>query len=234
METSDLIKILRIPQPTVINRNVPKRQFYEHLSSSKGQGLIQTDVDTVYWLSSVRPNNSGFTVTNDGETSFEEIEVFYVRVRNSDREEAIFRQINSAIPYPLIIFFDLDNRITVGVAEYSYGKAHGMSIERVVISSILSNHFMDSMLVPTKEPGTTLFEYYKGIQNRVLSVTLQADFNKSPMDIDIKGYSEILRLQSEVETLQTEVIKENQLNLRVELQLQLAEKKKLLNQLLSN
>lgn len=33
METSDLIKILRIPQPTVINRNVPKRQFYEHLSS---------------------------------------------------------------------------------------------------------------------------------------------------------------------------------------------------------
>ena len=65
-------------------------------------------------------------------------------------------------------------------------------------------------------------------------MTLQANFNKSPMDIDIKSYSEVLRLQAEIETLHDEVMKEDQLNLRVELQLKLAEKKKLLNQLLSN
>lgn len=87
------------PKAAAFGRVVPKTKIYEHAGAASAlRDLFVAQVDQVVWKFKLAPE----TINLPSTRSVVEIQVFEISLRAPDPDEAIFRAIDRAIPFPLI------------------------------------------------------------------------------------------------------------------------------------
>ncbi len=99
-----LLDNLNIPQKTVINRHIPKKQFYENSQlSASDKKLITSEIDSVYLLSVCNQNTLNVPKHIAEERRYEEIYWLTVSYKSTKQMERMSKIIHNALPNPVVM-----------------------------------------------------------------------------------------------------------------------------------
>ncbi len=100
----ELIEKLQMPKRTVLNRNIPKKQFYEQAElSNQEKELIKDDIESIYLLSICRQDTLNVPKYVDKDLHYEEIYWVFVSLKSTKRFEKVCETIHRAFPNPVAL-----------------------------------------------------------------------------------------------------------------------------------
>lgn len=100
----ELIEKLQMPKRTVLNRNIPKKQFYEQAElSNQERDLIKNDVENIYLLSICRQDTLNVPKYVEEDLHYEEIYWIFVSLKSAKRFEKVCKTIHRAFPNPVVL-----------------------------------------------------------------------------------------------------------------------------------
>lgn len=100
----ELSEKLQMPKRTVLNRNIPKKQFYEQAElSNQERELIKNDVESIYLLSICRQDTLNVPKYVEEDLHYEEIYWIFVSLKSVKRFEKVCKTVNRAFPNPVVL-----------------------------------------------------------------------------------------------------------------------------------
>jgi len=105
----EFLNTLRIPNSCVLNKPLYKKMFQDYAElDSKEKKALRDDVDKIRWLYTLKSDTINIAPYEDNLRDYGELAILQVDLRSSRNMEGIGYLINRAIPYPLVIFFVLN------------------------------------------------------------------------------------------------------------------------------
>lgn len=105
----EFLSTLRIPNSCVLNKPLYKKMFQDYAElDTKDKKALRDDIDKVRWLYTLKSDTINIAPYEDNLRDYGELAFLQVDLRSSKSIERIGHLINRAIPYPIVIFFVLD------------------------------------------------------------------------------------------------------------------------------
>ena len=119
--------MLGFPASTEFGKRIPKQKFYENLDVSPALRRVFVDqIRLVYW----RNKLAASTLNIAAGESVTEIEVFEVRLNDSQLDEAVLKQIDKEIPYHILFILTCDGKAQAWIG-YKEAAASGSNAFKV-------------------------------------------------------------------------------------------------------
>lgn len=210
--------MLGLPRTTDFNKRIPKEKFYENLNVTPAVKKCFVDqIKVIYWRNKIAASTtnlaSGTTVT--------EIEVFEVKLKTNNLDEAVLRQIDKEIPYHILFLLEYEDKYQAWTAykEASSGNA------AFKVNQYYHTDWMTEDELPLKLEGLNVDAVYENFVYQIAGDTLQAGDNESLQDA-VERDEKIKNLKKQIEVLQAKIRKEKQLNVQMKLNSELKQLKK--------
>ncbi|MEC8328111.1 MAG: DUF4391 domain-containing protein [Pseudomonadota bacterium] len=218
--------------------------------TASNKKAIQEDIDSVIWSHTLKTStvniapfqDSISTDDSDFDLDYSEIAILRVVVRNKARINKINEVLHRAIPYPLLIVFtdNSNSSLLLSLATKRISKAdHSkLTVERFYHTDWFSdeimpnetNHFFSSLAV-NKQSFVNFYEFYMGWVAQFIELEkskyIGAFLEKNESTVDIqkaKVQAELLDkialLESKLSGIKQKIKKEDQINRKVELNIQ--------------
>lgn len=119
--------MLGFPASTEFGKRIPKQKFYENLDVSPALRRVFVDqIRLVYW----RNKLAASTLNIAAGEAVAEIEVFEVRLNDSQLDEAVLKQIDKEIPYHILFILTCDGKAQAWIG-YKEASASGKAAFKV-------------------------------------------------------------------------------------------------------
>ena len=175
----------------------------------------------IYWRNKIAASTmnlaTGQTVT--------EIEVFEIHLTTQTVNEAILRQIDREIPYHILFLLEYGGKYQawIGYKEATVGN-NAFKVERYYHTD-----WMEEDELPMKVEGLSLDAVYENFVRQLAGAALQqAEGVQETLQESVQRSEQKAKLQKQIETLQTKIRKEKQLNKQMEMNAELKKLKKFL------
>ena len=217
--------MLGLPKSTEFNRRIPKQKFYENLSVTPALKRIFVDqIKVIYWQNKIAPATmnlaSGETVT--------EIEVFEIRLTAPQLDVSVLKQIDKEIPYHIVFLLEYEGKYQAWTA-YKESATSGNNAFKV--GTYYHTDWLTEQELPLKVDGLNTDTVYENFVRQIAGDALQADNTESLREsVERDAYRQ--DLQKKISALQIKVRKEKQLNKQVQLNGELKEFKRILQNIL--
>lgn len=210
--------MLGLPKTTDFNKRIPKEKFYENLNVTPTLKKCFVDqIKVIYWR-----NKIASTTTNLAAAStVTEIEVFEVRLKTINLDEAVLRQIDKEIPYHIIFLLEYDGKYQVWTA-YKEASSGNIAFK---VNHYYHTDWLTEEEIPLKLEGLNVDTVYENFVYQIAGDTLQANENESLQDV-VERDKKIKKLKKQIEVLQAKIRKEKQLNVQMKLNSELKKLKK--------
>lgn len=210
--------MLGLPKTTDFNKRIPKEKFYENLNVTPTLKKCFVDqIKVIYWR-----NKIASTTTNLAAAStVTEIEVFEVRLKTINLDEAVLRQIDKEIPYHIIFLLEYDGKYQVWTA-YKEASSGNTAFK---VNHYYHTDWLTEEEIPLKLEGLNVDTVYENFVYQIAGDTLQANENESLQDV-VERDKKIKKLKKQIEVLQAKIRKEKQLNVQMKLNSELKKLKK--------
>ena len=214
--------MLGLPKSTDFNKRIPKEKFYENLTVSPSLKRSFVDqIKVIYWR-----NKIAATTTNlAAGTTVTEIEVFEVRLKTNTLDEAVLRQIDKEIPYHILFLLEYDGKYQAWTA---YKEAANNTAFKV--NQYYHTEWLELEELPLKLDGLSVDAVYENFVFQIAGDKLQANEHESLQDA-VAHEEKVKKLQRQIESLQSKIKKEKQLNVQMKLNKELKALKKELEML---
>ncbi len=208
-----------LPATTFINRIVPKNSF-DAYTNSKQKKLLSTHIDKIRWINKL----STQTIKLEGK-DVQEIQIFNIQLKQKDAVEEVLTIIDKYIPYHIIFILSFDDEVLFSAAQ----KHLHPTIDN---TSVIDWRFTSTWISEQSNP------YQLNLKNSLDDVF--ADFcfqligktkSTSLQEIIILEQSK-KQLLYEIDKLESEIKRCKQFNRKVELNMELQNKKRVLDGLL--
>ena len=232
-----LIAALCIPADARVNRRVPKKLLLEQgAPTAADRRRIQDGIDEAYWVAALKPTNIGVPAFRDETREYLEIAVVAVALRQDAKPARLIELIHRAIPYPLVLALTHSGETTLSLAHKrrSLGETGQVVIETVHRSAPMPSHgqgpdgraFLANLALSTL-PTQHMFALYQGWIDRLTaweaaSVTgafTLPDSAERAMALR-EGLDARARIQRDIAALRAMAERENQINRRAELNIE--------------
>lgn len=249
---NQIIKTLQLPESCLVNKKITKAFFKRNFELNSIERALLDDFSVVVameWIASISPLNANISPYLDQETTFEEIQVIAVQTTddNFDKNKAkIADLINKYIPYHiLLVVFDntksywtcclkrinvIDNNKRISDKRFIADNID------VINPSDKHTEFINNIAFGglDKTNLKTLYESY--IQQIVALQTADIIGEYKPRTNertkqDVANLEKLDALNKEIVVLQNQAKKEVQLNIRVEINTQIQQKRKQVEQI---
>lgn len=122
----DNYSFLNLPQSCVVNHTIYKKMFYENARLLAGDKLLIRDViQKITWLYCLKPETINVSAYKDDTRDYPEIEVVEVSLHNDRKLDRIAEIIMRSIPYPMLLFFRLDDKAKIFLAHQRISQSDG-------------------------------------------------------------------------------------------------------------
>lgn len=244
--------ILQIPERCLVNKKITKAFFkrnFDLTSSEKGLLDDSVTIAAIDWLASISPDNSNINPFSDEYSLFEEVQVISVQTSGIDFErnqQRITELIQKHIPYPILLCIWHDEAFILNTCDKRINQNDNSrrSIEKKYYSEAISRPvlteqqqaFLNSLNFAELDK-TNLKSYYDSYTQRIISLqaaklnglfTLRTH-ERTQADID--NLEQIEAIEQEIQLLLNQVQKETQLNQKIALNIQIQERRELIEQL---
>ncbi|MDA8126578.1 MAG: DUF4391 domain-containing protein [Deltaproteobacteria bacterium] len=169
MNAESLIAALNLPPEARVDRRVPKTLLVENgAPTAADKRRINEGIEELLWLAALKPTTTGVPEYCDEVREYLEIAVLSLALRPEAKADRLMELIHRAIPYPVVLVAEQDDRVTLSFAHkrWSQGESGKTVLDDAITLSELVQHtstkaFMDSMAVAL-QPRTHLLELYQG------------------------------------------------------------------------
>ena len=216
--------MLGLPNSTEYDRRIPKQKFYENLSVSPALKRVFIDqIKTIYWRSKIAATTMNLAT---GET-VTEIEVLEVGLTAPQLDAAVLQQIDREIPYHIVFLLEYEGQYQAWTA---YKEAAGSGSNAFKVGVYYHTEWMPEAELPLKVDGLNMDAVYENFVRQIAGDALRADSGESLKE-SVEQDARRKELQKRIVALQAKMRGEKQLNKQVQLNAELKQLKKELNEL---
>ena len=233
MSFAPLINALGISKEALVEQRVPKKLLLEQgVPTAADKRQIQDTIKEITWVAALKPANIGVPAFRDAVREYLEIAVLTVALRSTAKPPRLIELIHRAIPYPLMLVTEHRDTVNLSLAHkrWSQGEAGKVVIEDVRQVAFnpdrpaaVEASFLASLAV-SRLPACDLFALYEGMLARLAALEaarLTGVFtlpNSAERAAAVwAGLDAHARLKRDLAILRARADKENQINRRVEL-----------------
>ena len=214
--------MLGLPKTTEFNKRIPKQKFYENLDVSPALKKVFVDqVKTIYWRNKIATT----TVNLAPGTDVTEIEVFEVKLNSQTLDEGMLQQMDKEIPYHILFILEYQKQYQAWIG---YKEAATSGTAAFKVSKYYHTDWMNEEDLPVKVEGLNIDMVYENFVRQIAGNKLQVANDGESLRETVARDDEMQTLKKQIETLQTKIRKEKQLNKQMEMNKEL---KKLRNSL---
>ncbi len=249
---SEITSIFQIPVDCLVNMKITKAFFKRNFELSLSEKKLLDDFTTVIqidWLASFKPDNANMASVNTEQAVFEEIQIIAVQTseNNFDKNKLrIAELIQKYIPYHtlLCIYNSADCMFNTCDKRINQNDSTKRTIEKFYFSENISfsnpspkqNLFLKCLNFPNLDKHN-LKTFYDSYTTRIIALSA-ADITGNFIvrltersKNDVRYIEKITQLNAEILTLQNQAVKESQLNLQVQLNAEIQQRRKEIREL---
>lgn len=238
MLAADLIEAFDLPEGARVDRRIPKSLLLEHgAPTAADRRQISDGVERIEWVASLKPTTIGVAAFRDEVREYLEIAVLHLTMRDGARAARLIELVHRAIPYPLLLVTELEDRPGLSAAHKRWSQSEW---EKVVVDgeviAVDWDRTRDVGQWPTfrealalrKQPRTSLLTCYQGWIDTLVALqaarltgvfAIAADAERAADRRD--ALRECVRLDGEIARLRATAMREKQMSRRVEINLAL-------------
>lgn len=217
-----------IPTTCNVGNTIYKKTFYENADLSSADKKLFTDnIKKISWLYCLKPETINIRAYKDDIREYPEIEVIEVEIEKDTKLRRIAEIIMRTIPYPMLLFFRLEDKIQIYVAHQRVNQNDNSKniLEEFICTDWLNR---DSLLFEKLDIKQMRFtNFYVLYSDIVDAISVYNVSNIIPTTIPITGM-EARKLSLAIETLEIEISnlrnklkKETQFNRKMELNIKI-------------
>ncbi len=216
--------MLNLPESTEFNRRIPKQKFYENLTISPSLRRFFIDrIRAVYWRNKIAASTMNLAA---GE-NVTEIEIFEIQLTAPAMDETVLRQMDRAIPYHIVFLLECEGKYQAWTA-YKEAALSGNNAFRV--GKYYHTDWLDESELPLKPEGLNVDKIYENFVRQIAGEALQTD-NAESLKASVERDNRRQKLKKQIELLQKKVRGEKQFNKQVQLNSELKELRRELEEL---
>ena len=217
--------MIGLPQSTEFNKRIPKQKFYENLTVNASlKQLFVDQIKTIYWRNKI----SASTVNITEGKEVKEIEVFEITLISDNMDEGILKQMDKEIPYHILYLLEFNGKYQAWIG-YKEEAQSGSSAFKV------NNYYHTDWLqvdnLPVKLDGLSTDAVYENfvrqIAGRRLGKPTSVESLKELVEKDLRKQA----LEKKIAFLKTKIKREKQFNKQVQLNDELKQLTKSLEEL---
>lgn len=238
MSFAKVIDALALPPDARVDQRVPKKLLTEHgAPTAADKRQIQDGIEELLWVAALKPTNIAVPAFRDNVREYLEIAVLTATFRAGAKATRLIELIHRAIPYPVALWTEQEGAISFSVTHKRWSQAEGGAVVIEDVRRTAPFHadapkaeealFLSSVAV-SGLPNRDLFALYQGWLDRVAALeAARITGTFIPPDTDSRsqelreGLEARARLQRDLVALRAQAEKENQLNRRVQLNLEI-------------
>lgn len=217
--------MLGLPKSTEFNKRIPKQKFYDNLTVSPTLKRSFVDqIRIIYWANKIAPSTlnlaEGKNVT--------EIEVFHIRLNQETLDENVLKQIDREIPYHILFVLEYDGKYK---AVMGYKEAAGSGKASFKVDRYYQTEWLPETNLPVHLDGLNIDAVYENFVRQIAGDVLQAATPQESLKESVARDDRRDALQKQINKLQAKIRKEKQLNRQMEMNGELKELRKELEEL---
>lgn len=250
---NNLTNILQLPESCIVNTKLTKAFFKRNFDLTLSERKLLDDfsiVVTLDLIASIKTTNSNISSYSDDLMQYVEILVIAVQTSNEEFEKSkikIAELIQKYIPYPILLCVYSDNAFILNTCDkrINRNEANKRTVEKSYYSENIELNstnekqiaFLNSLLFTglEKQNLKTLYDNYTSRIIALKAATeISGDFQirkNEQSKQDVLLLEEITLLQSEIVSLQNQIKKETQLNIQIDINNRIQQKRKQITEL---
>lgn len=201
-----------LPESTYFGKLVPKNKFYDKLSIDKKLERSFIDqIASIRWVHKL----SADTLNVEKGSSVEEVEVFLIKLKTSELDLNVLRQMDKQLHYHLIFILEYEEQyqLWTGYKEESISSAFK-------VGNYYHTDWVTEVSFSVKIDGLNMDTIYENLVRQIAGNLLKQERNESLKET-VERQASREKLEKEIEKLRTKICKEKQFNRQVELNKQL-------------
>lgn len=201
-----------LPKTTYFDRNVPKNKFYEKLDIDKKLERSFIDqISSIRWLHKL----SADTLNVEKGSIVDEVEVFLIKLKTSELDLNVLRQMDKQLHYHLIFILEYEDRyqIWTGYKEESTNTAFK-------VGNYYHTDWVSEDSFTLRIDGLNMDTVYENLVRQIAGNELAKENNESLKET-VERQTERKKLEKEIEKLRAKIRKEKQFNRQVDMNKQL-------------
>ena len=206
--------MLELPKTTEFNKRILKQKFYDNLQISSALKKSFVDqIKVIYWRNKI----AATTVNLAAGEYVTEVEVFSIRLNDSDLDEAVLRQIDREIPYHILFLLERDDKVQAWIG---YKESSGSSSAAFKVNRYYHTDWMPPADLPLKLEGLTLDAVYENFVRQIAGDALAGD-QAETLKESVERSERKAQLEKQIVALQKKIRREKQLNVQSKLNAEL-------------
>lgn len=227
----DRYSFFNIPDESYIGTTIYKKHFYDNATlSSSDKMLFKNNINRITWLYCLKPNLINIAAYKDDERDYPELEVIEVILNKDNKLDRIAEVIMRTIPYPMILVFNLNNKLKIYTAHQKISQKDNSknTLEEFVLTDWLEEGDSLFKKLDIKRMNfTNFYLLYSDIMDTISVYSLSEVIKKDISSIGGKEAREVLNenqnIEDEISSLKLKLKNESQFNRKMELNIAIKE-----------
>jgi len=214
------------PVKARFGRMLPKSKIYENANvNTKIKDKFVNQIKKIVWQYKL----SSDTLNLDATDKVPEILIFDLFIKTKEVDQALLEVIDRAIPLPIIFQIYRDDKVKIKAA---YKRSSESANNKWVIESYFESGWLDKDVVKQPIPQSLdLGKLYEQILNSLMPVEVTSNKTTQNIDEQVGIINQINSLKKEIGKLKSKYKKEKQWNRQFEINKQIKQKQKELDDL---
>jgi len=204
------------PKQAYFGKMIAKSKIYEHANLTTAvKDKFVSQIDKIIWQYKL----ASTTINLQAASTVSEIQIFDIRLKGNDLDDALLRVIDKAIPFPIFYQIYRDNEVKVKVA---YKRPSDANKNKWVVESYFESEWMD--IDTPREPlplALDLGKLYEQMMKALLPKVLSETGTQVAIKEQVELIDKIKAKERAYDKLKAKRDKERQFNKKVKLNEQL-------------
>jgi len=211
--------MLELPRSTEFNKRIPKQKFYENLQITPALKKSFVDqIRVIYWKNKI----AATTVNLAAGEYVTELEVFTIRLNGGMLDEGVLKQIDREVPYHILFLLEYDGKTQAWIG---YKESSGSGNAAFKVNRYYHTEWMTAQELPLHMEGLSIDAVYENFVRQIAGDTLESEQTETLKEA-VDRSEKKAALEKQITALQAKIRKEKQLNIQIQLNNELKELKR--------
>lgn len=231
----NISEFLGLPKSCLMSTRMPKKAFIDNPEfelKKEEKAILKEEIDSIYLEYSLKPQLLNVPKLENDTARYEEIEIFNVKINNENKYSKVCELIQKYIQYPMIIIVEHNNFIRINATIKKINKVDNskLVVDEMIYTDWINKDqltekeisFLESLSISNLNTNNiaSIYEGYINCIRSFIAAKFRDDFEvKSTNEVsnDIEVLDKITNLENEVISLKTNIKKETNMGVKVEL-----------------
>ncbi|CZG37012.1 Uncharacterised protein [Legionella pneumophila] len=218
-----MLDLLSFPDKTAYNRQITKKKLFEKINANTAiKNQFTTQIERITWAYKLSPETTNLS-SQDG---IEEIQIFEIFLKGSELNNELLKAIDKVIPSPILFVIYDDQSIQYRAA---YKRISDGDSTKWVIGDYFESAWMAKRYIKSNLPqALDLKSLYHSLLQELIPLAKRQDESIEQL---LTRYQTLNQLERKSEQLHKKLLHEKQFKYKVEINTQLRDIKKQIEQL---